>query len=60
MGMVNFGGCMRGKGGGLWEDSLRCETGFVDAIVDVIVGPFICLVDLLLQLLGIQNFVLVD
>ena len=35
------------------------ETGLVDAVVDVVVGPFVRRVDLLLQRLGVQIHVLV-
>lgn len=42
-----------------WED-VRREAGFVDAVVDVVVDPFVHFVDLLLVLLGeeIDMFVL--
>lgn len=31
---------------------LRGETGLVDAVVDVVVGPFVCVVDGLSQAVG--------
>lgn len=31
---------------------LRGETGFVDAVVDVVVCPFVCLVNRLSQIFG--------
>ena len=41
------------------ENGLRGETGLVDAVVDVVVGPFVGLVDCLAQVVGQEGHVLV-